>query len=69
MAMDIIKKEKKDILWVGLPQPGVAPRGALGARSAEEAAELGRLRKERDRMRDVLMEKGQMQMELQLQER
>ena len=65
MAMDIIKKQKKTILWVGLPQVGSAP----AAPRLDEASELGRLRDERDRMRNVLMEKGQKQLELQLQER
>lgn len=66
MAMGIIKKQKKTILWVGLPQ---IESSSKWTSQVAEASELGRLRKERDRMRNVLMEKGQQQLELQMQER
>ena len=63
MAMNIIKKQKKTILWVGLPQVGASTA------QSEDTSELGRLRTERERIRSVLLEKGERRIELQMQER
>lgn len=66
MAMDIIKKQKKKISWVGLPQ---IDSSAGWTAQVDDASELGRLRKQRDQMRNIVAEKGQQREELQVQER
>ena len=66
MAMGIIKKQKKTILWVGLPKHGSS---ASSADQVDDASELGRLRRQRDGLRSMLAEKVQQRVELQAQER
>jgi hypothetical protein len=63
MAMGIIRKQKKTILWVGLPQNG-SP-----ASQADQVDEICSLRRERDALRSIVTEKVQQRVELQAQER
>lgn len=69
MAMDIIKKQKKKIIWVGLPPQIDSGPAGWAAHVDDDASELGQLRKRRDQMRSIVAGKGRQREELLVQER
>ena len=69
MAMDIIKKQKKKIIWVGLPPQLDSGAAGWAAHVDDGASELGRLRKRRDQMRSIVAGKRRQREELLVQER